>query len=826
MSRINKMKKYLAIFVAFIMIFSFFPSGAAYAGGEGNGETIGSEGGGNAGDEGGGNAGNEGSGNAVDEGSGNAVDEGSGNAGNEGNGIDGDEGGEGTGQISNGDQNATTGAEGQGGGSGTGGTSGSTDSVPDAGSGNAPDAGPVYLGEVGAGGNQNPAPDQDTLVYISIPNTAITDTTNNTITFSINDKNVVVKVVGLADGEAYWNGDHELRVERNYLNSVKFEMGDNYDSSTMKFLVRGADNFNAELPYDSATRIASFNRINFPNGGVNLEMENQGGGGNNPPAGNNRAIINLTGPDGSWALAPKVEEDYDTKGGNGICSAPYNKYAYVASVSLNGCRYTDSVGHYTKDLVVNDYNKQEVQYNRGDSDTTVTLSIATSWSDKVEAIKVNGVDISVPFNYSDRNAWLSHFDDQRIVFDVTVPVSNRKENIAPESEPEIMVECYDIELKICPIKEEECHIGNFLWSNSDYFSPDGVAPNDMYIGNSSLILQSVDFSDGERDYHWNVNAVDDGTDRRYDYVDEDGRLLSFAHFQLNRGVDQIGADGPCASEMVIPVGSKVTMKIKPDYGYQVKKFTGVNFDDGSVALPGGECVYTFTVTEGNFHLGAVVEEEADDVAIETETVEDAGVSLADGTLDAGTARLSVSDADISAGKESEFEDVAAAEGLDIQEVLDISLDQVFFKGTGNKDDVWANPMEDLEEPAMIELMLDGDYTGKEVALIHNIHDGEEYEIIEPAEFDPDTGRVLFPADSFSSYAIAVKDVVEVVPADNGKKDTPAKEAEVKKAADDAKKTAKAKTGDEMNMMMIVIIMTTAFVGILTVYYLKKKEQRL
>ena len=288
--------------------------------------------------------------------------------------------------------------------------------------------------------------------------------------------------------------------------------------------------------------------------------------------------------------------------------------------------------------------------------------------------------------------------------------------------------------------------------------------------------------------------------------------------------------------MVIPIGAKVTMKITPERGYQVKEFTGVNFIDKTVSLPGGACVYTFTVTEGNFHLGAVVEKQDDDAKVATSAVEEAAVEIPEGTIDSGTARLYVEDANISADKEAVFEEIASSEGAEIEEVLDISLAQVFFQGTGDDDDVWRNDLEDLDEPALVGLKLKGDYTGKEVEFIHNIHDGDEYEVVEPVEFDPETGEVILPADSFSSYAVAVKDAVEekVTPSDNNKKDTPAKEAEVKKASDDAKAAAKAdskvsnkaKTGDNVNMMLIVVIMATSLMGVISVYFMKRKQRQL
>ena len=72
------------------------------------------------------------------------------------------------------------------------------------------------------------------------------------------------------------------------------------------------------------------------------------------------------------------------------------------------------------------------------------------------------------------------------------------------------------------------------------------------------------------------------------------------------------------------------------------------------------------------------------------------VELAEGTLETGSARLQVEDANVSAAKEAAFESEAEDAGYEIDSYLGISLDQVFYKGTGNSDDVWTNSMEDLE----------------------------------------------------------------------------------------------------------------------------------
>ena len=82
------------------------------------------------------------------------------------------------------------------------------------------------------------------------------------------------------------------------------------------------------------------------------------------------------------------------------------------------------------------------------------------------------------------------------------------------------------------------------------------------------------------------------------------------------------------------------------------------------------------------------------------------------------------------------------------------MDQVFFKGTGNDDDVWANQMNDLNDAATLKLKLD-DYSGEDIVLLHNVHDGDNFEEI-PLTYNAADGTYEGKVTSFSNFAIAKK----------------------------------------------------------------------
>ena len=46
---------------------------------------------------------------------------------------------------------------------------------------------------------------------------------------------------------------------------------------------------------------------------------------------------------------------------------------------------------------------------------------------------------------------------------------------------------------------------------------------------------------------------------------------------------------------------------------------------------------------------------------------------------------------------------------------------------------------------------------EDVVIVHNVHDGDEYEIIEITSYDEATNTITFKTKSFSGYAIALKD---------------------------------------------------------------------
>lgn len=643
----------------------------------------------------------------------------------------------------------------------------------------------------------------------NLANTLLRNAANYTLEFTVqNDTNHTISKNG--DRLSIDGGIVELRDSNNTEIQVTVEVPDDAHATmtvpagSEGYLNFGGNNFTLYAngqPFSMDTKITGAMQFAVQ------DYVNPGGqGGDQPaPGGDHRATINLSGPQGNWIGEPMVRDNYDNDApglGEYQCSVHYDRYAYVVSVGVNGGRGTDFIRQYNSGEDLSRYRSQNVDFNvkKDGNDNeldTVDLEFFTNWGNRIESIYVNGEEQTVPFNFDDRNAWLNAFHQQGIVF-VIENVPRPKDAQTGE-----YTDVYDIEVKVRPMTEDECFIGNFLWSSDDRLGED----DDRYIGHSQITIQSIEYNDGNGTHiAYAEDLVDENGNERFPFIHQS------THVNYETGIEM--------SEMVAPEGSWVTMKIETERGYQVDSF---DINGESIKIGAQSSVFSFRIGKGNFHIGANIKKQEDDVKLATSAVEEAAVEIPEGTIDSGTARLYVEDANISADKEAVFEEIASAEGAEIEEVLDISLAQVFFQGTGNDNDVWRNDLEDLDEPALVGLKLKGDYTGKTVEFIHNIHDGDEYEVVEPVEFDPETGEVLIPADSFSSYAIATKPITAETPKDETKEATvtPAKEATVTPAKKAEVKSTKPATSDNFNIMLIGAIAIVSAAGI--VFVVRRKR---
>ncbi|MBR6303576.1 MAG: hypothetical protein IKR35_06965, partial [Lachnospiraceae bacterium] len=209
-------------------------------------------------------------------------------------------------------------------------------------------------------------------------------------------------------------------------------------------------------------------------------------------------------------------------------------------------------------------------------------------------------------------------------------------------------------------------------------------------------------------------------------------------------------------EMVLPVGSKVTMRVAPRFGFQVNEFTinGTPLASGQFSPENNIAEFTFTITPANFHLGANVESVNNEVNTDTATgIYDGDVQIGDGdnSMTMGSALLEVEDVAVSGEQAASFE--AAAGDYTVENYVDISLYNKINKGS--TDNAWITQVSNLERPATIAFGLDADVSNKVVLIVHERADGT-YETI-PTRYIPGDNAIVFETTSFSNYAIAMKD---------------------------------------------------------------------
>ena len=129
----------------------------------------------------------------------------------------------------------------------------------------------------------------------------------------------------------------------------------------------------------------------------------------------------------------------------------------------------------------------------------------------------------------------------------------------------------------------------------------------------------------------------------------------------------------------------------------------------------------------------------------------------------GSLKLSVTDANVSEERREAFAKKAAEEGYTVSNIFDISLFNSIYKG-GKKDTngnflSWDKEINNLSKKASIGLELQENMAGKEVALVHETHDGDTvtgYEMVD-ANYNSSTNIVSFEEANFSNFAIVVKD---------------------------------------------------------------------
>ena len=243
-------------------------------------------------------------------------------------------------------------------------------------------------------------------------------------------------------------------------------------------------------------------------------------------------------------------------------------------------------------------------------------------------------------------------------------------------------------------------------------------------------------------------------------------------------------------------GSKVILRLKPDYGYQL---TSIKINDETLVARKEESTFEYIMPNTNVHICGIFEKVDDKVNAESSKVKNGTIELGGKEINSGSVVLSVNDVELNNEQISNFE--RNANGYNISSYLDINLSQVIYKGTASS--FWENELKNLNNPAKITLNLEEGINGDEVVIVHEKHDGT-YEII-PTTYNKETNTITFATTSFSNYAIASK--------------TNSLEQNSEAIKDD---NSNPKTGD--NILAYSIIFVISLLGIVTISVANRKKQ--
>ena len=333
--------------------------------------------------------------------------------------------------------------------------------------------------------------------------------------------------------------------------------------------------------------------------------------------------------------------------------------------------------------------------------------------ERIIVLKINGEDyynnLPNPSTEEGKAALLDACKGQLNEFKITVPYSESG---------------YAIESNVKWLDDTDKDymvVGNFLWTYED------ENQGDDYIDNGIMELLGVNYN---------------GTDYSPDDLNNPGTAFDW-------GQDENGGGA------VLPVGATVTVKLIPDYGYQL---TGFGINGGDFGTGDEQSTFTFEIKPGNAHLGAHFTPVADKVTSSSNTVTSGSIELGGG-LSGGSAQLEISDAEneLSDEKLKAFE--TAAGNYTITDYLNLDLYNVYYKGSTDTDNVWKNEVNMLNNDATVSVSLaDSSLAGtanpSNTVIIHNIHNGEDFETIPIDSYDSETNTITFKTDSFSTYALA------------------------------------------------------------------------
>lgn len=201
--------------------------------------------------------------------------------------------------------------------------------------------------------------------------------------------------------------------------------------------------------------------------------------------------------------------------------------------------------------------------------------------------------------------------------------------------------------------------------------------------------------------------------------------------------------------IAIDAGKKVTVRLTPDYGYQLK---GVSLNGGVTLAPQDEVsTFTFTMPDANVHFKGIFTQTQDEIKTSGTKVSSASVENGANAAPSGNLRLTVENSDANTTNA-----LAQVENAVSAEAVNLTLDQIVSKGNGTN---WETPVTQFGQPVKMNLKVADYDTAAGYAVVRE-HDGNLTKL--PTSVSED-GTLTFETNQFSTYFI----VKTAKKADNG-----------------------------------------------------------
>lgn len=222
---------------------------------------------------------------------------------------------------------------------------------------------------------------------------------------------------------------------------------------------------------------------------------------------------------------------------------------------------------------------------------------------------------------------------------------------------------------------------------------------------------------------------------------KDVSQMTFSDFANNPGDENGG-------HLEVKRGDVVTIKLIPDYGYQL---SGASINGVTLASQDEVSTFTFTMPDTNVHFKGIFTQTQDEIKTSGTKVSSASVENGANAAPSGNLRLTVEDSNADTTNA-----LAQVENAVSAEAVNLTLNQIVSKGNGTN---WENPVTEFSQPVKMNLKV-ADYdtaAGYEVVREHN---GNLTKLTTSVSED---GTLTFETNQFSTYFI-VKTAKKV---DNG-----------------------------------------------------------